>query len=29
VREVERCGWHPGASPLLFHGGEFYTEHPL
>ena len=29
VGEVERCGWRPGASPLLFHGGQFYTEHPL
>jgi flavin reductase (DIM6/NTAB) family NADH-FMN oxidoreductase RutF len=29
VGEVERCGWRPGASPLLFHGGRFYTEHPF
>lgn len=29
VGEVERCTWRPGASPLLFHGGRFYTEHPL
>jgi flavin reductase (DIM6/NTAB) family NADH-FMN oxidoreductase RutF len=29
VGEVERCSWQPGASPLLFHGGRFYTEHPL
>jgi flavin reductase (DIM6/NTAB) family NADH-FMN oxidoreductase RutF len=29
VGEVERCSWRPGASPLLFHGGRFYTEHPL
>jgi flavin reductase (DIM6/NTAB) family NADH-FMN oxidoreductase RutF len=29
VGEVERCSWRPGASPLLFHGGQFYTEHPL
>lgn len=29
VGEVERCAWRPGASPLLFHGGRFYTEHPL
>ncbi len=29
VGEVERCSWTPGASPLLFHGGRFYTEHPL
>ncbi|MGI4779359.1 MAG: flavin reductase family protein [Janthinobacterium lividum] len=29
VGEVERCAHVPGASPLLFHGGRFYTEHPL
>ncbi len=29
VGEVERCNVRPGASPLLFHGGRFYTEHPL
>jgi flavin reductase (DIM6/NTAB) family NADH-FMN oxidoreductase RutF len=29
VGEVERCAWRPGASPLLFHGGHFYSEHPL
>lgn len=29
VGEVERCQYAPGASPLLFHGGRFYTEHPL
>ena len=29
VGEVERCCFQPGASPLLFHGGRFYTEHPL
>ena len=29
VGEVERCSWRKGASPLLFHGGHFYTEHPL
>lgn len=29
VGEVERCAYVPGASPLLFHGGRFYTEHPL
>ena len=29
VGEVERCMHSPGASPLLFHGGRFYTEHPL
>lgn len=29
VGEVERCSHRAGASPLLFHGGKFYTEHPL
>ncbi|HEX7865800.1 MAG TPA: flavin reductase family protein [Variovorax sp.] len=29
VGEVERCTHDEGASPLLFHGGRFYTEHPL
>jgi flavin reductase (DIM6/NTAB) family NADH-FMN oxidoreductase RutF len=29
VGEVERCSHRPGASPLLFHGGRFYAEHPL
>lgn len=29
VGEVERCTRRAGASPLLFHGGRFYTEHPL
>jgi flavin reductase (DIM6/NTAB) family NADH-FMN oxidoreductase RutF len=29
VGEVERCTWRPGASPLLFHGGRYYTELPL
>jgi flavin reductase (DIM6/NTAB) family NADH-FMN oxidoreductase RutF len=29
VGEVERCGHRAGAVPLLFHGGRFYTEHPL
>ena len=29
VGEVERCSWRAEASPLLFHGGRFYTEHPL
>ncbi len=29
VGEVERCSHTPGASPLLFHGGRFYEEHPL
>jgi flavin reductase (DIM6/NTAB) family NADH-FMN oxidoreductase RutF len=29
VGEVERCSHQPGAAPLLFHGGKFYTEHAL
>ena len=29
VGEVERCTHHVGASPLLFHGARYYTEHPL
>jgi flavin reductase (DIM6/NTAB) family NADH-FMN oxidoreductase RutF len=29
VGEVERCSYQSGASPLLYHGGKFYTEHPL
>jgi flavin reductase (DIM6/NTAB) family NADH-FMN oxidoreductase RutF len=29
VGEVERCEHREGASPLLYHGGKFYTEHPL
>jgi flavin reductase (DIM6/NTAB) family NADH-FMN oxidoreductase RutF len=29
VGEVERCSWREGASPLLFHGGRYFTEHPL
>jgi flavin reductase (DIM6/NTAB) family NADH-FMN oxidoreductase RutF len=29
VGEVERCRWRAGASPLLFHGGRYYTELPL
>jgi flavin reductase (DIM6/NTAB) family NADH-FMN oxidoreductase RutF len=29
VGRVERCAHRVGASPLLFHGGRFYTEHPL
>lgn len=29
VGEVERCAHRLGASPLLFHGGRYYTEHPL
>ena len=29
VGEVERCAHRAGASPLLYHGGKFYAEHPL
>ena len=29
VGEVEACSHRVGAAPLLFHGGKFYTEHPL
>ena len=29
VGEVLRCGHRQGLSPLLYHGGMFYTEHPL
>lgn len=29
VAEVLRCSHRRGASPLLYHGGMFYTEHPL
>ncbi len=29
VGEVERCEWRSGASPLIFHGGRFFTELPL
>ncbi|WP_279343783.1 flavin reductase family protein [Variovorax terrae] len=29
VGEVERCTHRGGASPLLFHGGRFFTEHAL
>jgi len=29
VGEVERCSHRADAAPLLFHGGRFYTEHPL
>ena len=29
VGEVERCEWRAGASPLIFHGGRYYTELPL
>jgi flavin reductase (DIM6/NTAB) family NADH-FMN oxidoreductase RutF len=29
VGEVEHCSHRGGASPLLYHGGKFYAEHPL
>ena len=29
VGEVERCTHRVGVPPLLYHGGHFYTEHPL
>ncbi len=29
VGEVECCSHRADASPLLFHGGKFYAEHPL
>ena len=29
VGEVEHCTHRDGISPLLYHGGKFYTEHPL
>ena len=29
VGEVERCTHSEGESPLLYHGGRFYTEHAL
>jgi len=29
VGEVEHCAHRHGISPLLYHGGKFYTEHPL
>lgn len=29
IGEVECCHRCPDASPLLYHGGRFYTEHPL
>lgn len=29
VGEVECCHHRSDASPLLYHGGKFYTEHPL
>lgn len=29
VGEVEHCEHRGGVPPLLYHGGKFYTEHPL
>ena len=29
VGEVLQCVHQPHSSPLLYHGGMFYTEHPL
>ena len=29
VGEVERCSSRPGAAPLIFHGGRYFTELPL
>ena len=29
VGEVERCSHRVGASPLLYHGGKYFSEHPL
>lgn len=29
VGEVEQCSHRAGVPPLLYHGGRFYTEHPL
>ncbi|GAB2742084.1 flavin reductase family protein [Melaminivora jejuensis] len=29
IGQVERCRHREGSSPLLYHGGMFYTEHPL
>ena len=29
VGEVEHCSHTENAAPLLYHGGRFYTEHPL
>ena len=29
VGEVEHCSHRTGTPPLLYHGGRFYTEHPL
>ena len=29
VGEVERCSWRREAQPLIFHGGQYFTELPL
>lgn len=29
VGEVESCSWRENATPLIFHGGRYYTELPL
>ena len=29
VGEVERCAHRPGVTPLIFHGGRYFTELPL
>lgn len=29
VGEVERCSTRPGAQPLIFHGGRYFTELPI
>lgn len=29
VGQVERCCQRPDGAPLLYHGGRFYTQHPL
>lgn len=29
VGEVERCSQRPGAAPLIYHGGRYFTELPL
>lgn len=29
VGEVEKCSHRGGVPPLLYHGGRFYTEHPV
>ena len=29
VGEVERCNARPGAQPLIFHGGRYFTELPI